>query len=425
MSSYLIYLLKVCCTFTVLYAFYYLFLRRLTFHGLNRFYLLGLLFLAATLPMLEVHYVSAVLPVQPIPAFDELMPLQAGENTISGGFSGKQYGITGYALFLYLTGVLVFAFKFIRNTLSVFRLKRKSPSTRVGKCYFVKADVPVIFSCFNWIFIPENRPIAYDNPVIEHEKSHVGLRHTFDLILTELFVVLLWFFPFVYLFRRSIKAVHEFQADAKVVGQKGVQQHHYLELMLNSLKADNLVGLYSYFNLSTIKKRVEMITTNKSTKKQLATYFLILPVLAVLTMAFSPSPKDNVPSIFPIEKGQYKRIASKYGKRLHPIYKTMEFHGGIDITAKKGTPIKATADGVIAKASKNKKGRGNFVVIQHGKTYETWYTHLQKFIVKEGQKVKKGEVIGYVGNTGMSTAPHLHYEVQKNGKRVNPENYIE
>jgi murein DD-endopeptidase MepM/ murein hydrolase activator NlpD len=131
----------------------------------------------------------------------------------------------------------------------------------------------------------------------------------------------------------------------------------------------------------------------------------------------------SLPAIQPVSNKDLKRMASGYGYRIHPIYKTRKMHYGMDFSAKIGTEIYATGDGVISKVKRSKRGYGNYVKINHGFGYETLYAHMSKYIVKKGQKVKRGEVIGYVGNTGISTAPHLHYEVRKDNKKINPVNF--
>ena len=131
----------------------------------------------------------------------------------------------------------------------------------------------------------------------------------------------------------------------------------------------------------------------------------------------------SIPAIQPVSNKDLKRMASGYGYRIHPIYKTRKMHYGMDFSAKIGTEIYATGDGVVSKVKRSKRGYGNYVKINHGYGYETLYAHMSKYIVKKGQKVKRGEVIGYVGNTGISTAPHLHYEVRKDKKKINPVNF--
>lgn len=133
----------------------------------------------------------------------------------------------------------------------------------------------------------------------------------------------------------------------------------------------------------------------------------------------------SMPLIAPVQQDKLKRkihLLSGFGKRMHPIYKVMKMHKGIDFTAPKGTPIQATGDGKVITA-KRSASYGRYVVIRHNDEYETLYAHMNKILVKKGQKVKRGEQIGTIGNTGRSTAPHLHYEVHQNGRAVNPIDY--
>ena len=130
-----------------------------------------------------------------------------------------------------------------------------------------------------------------------------------------------------------------------------------------------------------------------------------------------------LPAIQPVSNKNLSRMASGYGYRIHPIYKTRKLHTGMDFSSKSGTPIYATGDGKISKLRRSRRGYGNHVIIDHGYGYKTLYAHMQKYIVQKGQKVKRGEVIGYVGNTGTSVAPHLHYEVIKDGRKINPANF--
>jgi len=132
----------------------------------------------------------------------------------------------------------------------------------------------------------------------------------------------------------------------------------------------------------------------------------------------------SIPAIQPVSNKELKRIASGFGYRIHPIYKTLRMHEGIDFTAPTGTPIYATGDGQVERLKSRMSGYGKVIIIDHGFGYESLYAHMSKMIVKPGEKVKRGQVIGYVGNTGRSTGPHLHYEVRKNGKPVNPVHFF-
>ena len=132
---------------------------------------------------------------------------------------------------------------------------------------------------------------------------------------------------------------------------------------------------------------------------------------------------NYVPSISPIDKSELKRTASGFGMRMHPILKVRKMHNGTDFAAAKGTNVMATANGIVREAQTD-KNFGNYIIIDHGNGFSTGYMHLEDFIVKPGQSVKQGEIIGHVGNTGVSSAPHLHYEIMKDGEYVDPADYL-
>lgn len=131
----------------------------------------------------------------------------------------------------------------------------------------------------------------------------------------------------------------------------------------------------------------------------------------------------SMPAIMPISNKSLKSTASGWGYRIHPIYKIKQFHYGMDFTASIGTKVYATGDGVVKDVQSIGGGYGKWILIEHGFGYETLYGHLNGFNVKIGDKVKRGNVIGFVGNSGTSTGPHVHYEVHRNGEPVNPQYY--
>lgn len=128
----------------------------------------------------------------------------------------------------------------------------------------------------------------------------------------------------------------------------------------------------------------------------------------------------GTPAIQPVSNKDLNRVASGFGYRVDPVYKTVKFHAGLDFAAPQGTPIYATANGTIKVAGNLGNGYGNHVVVNHGYGYETLYGHMFKIVVRNGRQVKRGEILGYVGSTGKSTGPHLHYEVHKNGRPLDP-----
>lgn len=132
----------------------------------------------------------------------------------------------------------------------------------------------------------------------------------------------------------------------------------------------------------------------------------------------------SIPAIQPIANKDLKSMTSGFGFRIHPIYKTSKMHTGMDFASPSGSPVYATGEGKIRVVESSRRGYGNNIVIDHGYGYQTLYAHLSGFEAKPGQLVKRGDVIGYVGSTGQSTAPHLHYEVLKDGKRIDPINFF-
>ncbi len=132
----------------------------------------------------------------------------------------------------------------------------------------------------------------------------------------------------------------------------------------------------------------------------------------------------SIPAIQPILTGGPVHLSSGYGMRYHPIYKTRRMHTGLDFSAPIGTPIHATGNGVVEAVDLDRSGYGYHVTINHDFGYKTIYAHMSRIDVKKGQKIKRGEVLGLVGNTGTSTAPHLHYEVLQNDKKINPVHFF-
>ncbi|HET8855729.1 MAG TPA: M23 family metallopeptidase, partial [Salinimicrobium sp.] len=131
----------------------------------------------------------------------------------------------------------------------------------------------------------------------------------------------------------------------------------------------------------------------------------------------------SIPAIMPVKNEDLRRMASGYGWRTDPFTKVRKFHYGMDFSAPRGTPVYATGDGVVVRADNRSSGYGNHIRIDHGFGYKTLYGHLYKYNVRDGQKVERGDIIGYVGSTGRSQGSHVHYEIFKDGKRINPLNF--
>ncbi len=185
------------------------------------------------------------------------------------------------------------------------------------------------------------------------------------------------------------------------------------------------MAAFEDFNFKQIQEQTLTIYISKSIsmKKVMMMAAMLVVFLVFGASAIQEAVPYNPPSIMPI-KGGKNLITSGFGIRMHPIHKVKKEHKGVDFKAKIGTPVLATGDGVVSLVKSDKKGYGKHVVINHEEQYQSVYANLSVFKVKNGDKVKKGDVIALSGNSGASTVPHLHYEVRKDGKAVNPSDYF-
>lgn len=203
---------------------------------------------------------------------------------------------------------------------------------------------------------------------------------------------------------RMIMGVKELDEDIRNVGIGGST----FEYQLSEEKVNTEYGV----EVSDYMNKIEKL--DREVKLELSSYNDLIS-----TYKSKEDSIRHMPALNPVISG---RITSKVGVRNHPILKRRIHHDGIDISAKKGTPIFAAADGIVTFAKYN-GGLGNCVMIDHHYGYKTKYGHMQKILARVGQKVKRGDKIGLVGQTGLSTAPHLHYEIRYNGKVLDPRNY--
>ncbi len=176
-------------------------------------------------------------------------------------------------------------------------------------------------------------------------------------------------------------------------------------------------------NLEREKLILNMISDLDKVKKQM--YIQTKSYDEILELAKNKEKMlSSMPAIQPIPNKELKRLASGYGMRMHPILKVRRMHEGCDFSAPIGTPIYATGDGEVIRVSTTFGGFGKLVVVDHGYGFVTKYAHMSEFNVKQGDKVKRGDCIGFVGSTGTSTAPHLHYEIHHDGGPINPVHYF-
>jgi murein DD-endopeptidase MepM/ murein hydrolase activator NlpD len=234
----------------------------------------------------------------------------------------------------------------------------------------------------------------------------------------------------------NLKAVNtrmqdELDLATKVLDDIEARDEKIYRVLLNADKFPDEVrnmgtgGSDKYKNLEGYEASDLIIATSKKielVKKKLYAQSLSFDELMKLAKK-KEKMLASLPAIQPVNNADLHRMASGYGWRIDPIYKTKRMHWGMDFTADRGTEVYATGNGKVVTVETKAWGYGKSVIIDHGFGYKTRYAHLSKFNVKVGQTVKRGEVIGYVGSTGKSTANHLHYEVEKNGQKVNPVHY--
>lgn len=184
--------------------------------------------------------------------------------------------------------------------------------------------------------------------------------------------------------------------------------------------ADRYADLYGYMNSGLVVSTARKLDVIAS---QL--YNQSVSYDTLFAMARNKSDMlAHIPAIFPLKETEIKYISSYFGYRPDPIYKISKFHSGMDFSAAMGTEAYVTGDGVVLDVERNEWGYGNMVIIDHGFGYKTRYAHLQKAAVRKGQKVKRGQLVGYIGNTGKTTGVHLHYEVLKNDVQIDPINFL-
>ncbi len=206
---------------------------------------------------------------------------------------------------------------------------------------------------------------------------------------------------------RSIMGAEPIPSSIREAGVGGTER--YKNIIESELEREKLI-LDMMSDVDKVKKQMYIQTKS---------YDEILEMAKNKEVMFA-----SIPAIQPIKNKELKRLASGFGMRMHPILKVVRPHEGCDFSAPRGTPIYATGDGEVIRISSTYGGFGKLVVIDHGYGFITKYAHMDSFNVKRGDKVKRGDCIGFVGNTGSSTASHLHYEIHKDGDPINPVHYF-
>jgi beta-lactamase regulating signal transducer with metallopeptidase domain len=300
-------------------------------------------------------------------------------------------------------------------------------------------DTPFTMGSFNCkIYIPQsvlNSNRVNLKAIIGHEMLHIQ-RYDDLKLLFQLFIQSIFFFhPLIYYINRKIYLLNDMICDRKMIGEGGIPKARLADTLLQiSEHYFRKLRIVNLFNNSAkeMKTRLINIFEEKPMKKMSLTIVTLIYVssfaaISMVNYHLSEATKDKVnvnniiiKNALPIQSG---KVSSNFGDQLHPITKEKRHHDGIDIKAKEGTPIYSAFDGVV-KFSGEKGDYGILIHIEHSDSLETLYAHLKSSSVKQGEAVKAGTVIGECGNTGLSTGSHLHFEIKKSGKAVNPSEYF-
>ncbi len=441
MTDFILYSIKSGLCLAIFYGFYQLVLVKETHVKRNRFYLLTALVLSFVLPTINftLDHEQLAKANQFVWEFENSVEdqLQFSEPNIAEGFS---FSYRFWICFFYVLGVITILGRFIFNLVSIFKIIRANEIKKEGDLnliYLEQAHSP--YSFFSYVFLnPSILSKTENKQILLHESIHSKQLHSIDLLIIELFKAFFWFNPIIYLFKNALVEVHEYCADQACIVD-ATNKISYQQCLLKHVESKMNLNLTSAFKSSLTLKRIKMIKKSNTSVWAHLRLILILPVLFVSMLSFNYSEiksmnkgDKTIPAgrhfMMPIKASADVRMTSPYGERMHPIKKKMLFHKGIDIAAPQGTPIYAIADGQVKQLQmKHVEGKayGRYIIIQHDGGMASLYSQMSRYNVDLGQKVKKGDVIGYVGQSGISTGPHLHLEVKKNGENVNPADFID
>ena len=437
------FLIKSTICLIAFYSFYHCFLRDQKILLFNRFYLNISLVLSVLIPLIVIPVRSSFTLGDSIERINFSIDHISSVSSVAQVSSG-QNPLQKIIIICFIIVSLILLARFIINIIKIYIRILKSNKVQYNKTNIVLVNDRILpYSFLKYIFVNKADFLEgkIEQELLRHEEAHCVQFHSIDIIVVELLNIILWFNPALWLMRKEIMLNHEYSADSKVLVTGN--SNDYQQLLFNVLIQNNANYLVSNFKYSSIKNRIIMITKNKPANNAIPRKAAGILIFLFIGIALTFS-KENIlitdnltlpgkqsviisgnekPELFPVKinKEAYTRWSGTFGeKKINPITRDSIVHYGIDIQAAFGTDVMATAGGKVIKAGWEDKGYGNLIVIDHGDDYQSLYAHLKDVNVKIGDSVTKGQVVGHVGSSGLSTGPHLHFEISLRGDRVNP-----
>lgn len=437
----LIYLLKQAISLIVFTLFFKLFFTKDTFFGFNRIVLCLGVIVCCILPAINISTQELSVIQEPflhvenaIKQSDNIIPAENIDiektHVVSTEKSRMINNLNPLSVLLIIYAIGIFA-SIVYLWLSYRSMMR---IIKRGKIQYHKNDYILItvdedISPFSWrkyIVLSDSDYKEYAEEIMMHELAHIKCRHTIDNLLMEILCLIQWFNPTIWILRKELKSIHEYQADMSVL-KTGIDATKYQLLLVKKA-----VGAYSYnlangFNHSKIKKRITMMLKEKSNNWARLKLLMVLPLLILTLYAFArPEVKQIETQIqneepefcFPLKSSRKTSVTAEYGTR------NSRRHIGCDIKGVGRDTIYAAFSGIVSVSEKDRV-KGNYIVIEHANGLKTVYAHNSQNMVNAQARVKAGDPIGITGSTGRSTGDHLHFEVWKNDASINPQEYID
>ena len=440
---YLEFAIEASASLAIFTAFYIAVLKRLTHYQWSRFFLLGALVVSIAIGSVTIEVIEPLTPYQPIasgslsdfyPAFEsrsETTAVASNVSLISWLATNWKWLAPGFTL---VVGTGFFFLLLARIILLTRKLRSSVPHPSFVGVH-ISSNFKSAFAFLGKVYLPVSMLELTEEEVakvVEHERLHIRYGHSMDLLLLNLLKPIFWYNPVFWFILNELRAIHEYQVDRDV--QRADDRFAYPELLLKLSSSQPQSTLEIHFAQRLIKRRIGRLFQSQTHAAKKALFMLALPIVPILFYAFSiesvvqSAPTASVaheirPLIIPLPIDAITRV-SAFGLRTHPMNNSRTMQTGIDFVAAENTPIFAAANGVVLSVETSNKGYGNKVEIEHDKGLSTTYAHLKSFSVTPGETVSKGQQIALCGTTGLSTGPHLHFEVISDTTFVDPEGYL-